>query len=707
MTSPAAQRPTLDEQVRRPAVDVATERIYRRLVRGDHATGPSGRIALCVYTTTLRAGRGDLFVAAGLARALVERGWGVRFVPRWRWKERIADVDVVVSLLEDFDPGVISGDIPAVAWVRNQTDVWRQSPRLALYDLVLSSSELSLSALRRTYDGPTGLVPIGVDPDLFTTAGGGSREAVSTSVNHWSADRDLHKALTEAPSDVPIAWYGDPKYLGAALRRHSLGAVSYFALPAAYRHSLLVLDDMNSTTLPYGNVNSRIFEALGAGALPVTNGALGLAELGLSEIPVYRSPAQLRALIAELRSDPEGTVARAERLRAVVLERHTFDQRAEALLAALPAARERCARNRDRVTIASYPPSEGNPFPRLLYSAAEGAGARTVPTWDPTRFPRDTGATIRNGVLHVHWTSPLLQPAEGPFDARRRLDAFCAAIDDFRSRGGRLFWTVHNLLPHDGRYRVLEIELARFLADRADLVHVLGPATAVAAEPLFTLRPERTTIIEHCSYLGVYPDFVGREEARRRVGLLDGEIALLLLGEIRPYKGLHLLLPAFEEALATDPRLRLIVAGRAGAQKALQPWLDRARHHRRVLTHFDYVPDAELQIWLRAADVAVLPYPVILNSGALQLAHSFDLPVVAPAAGEVGRALDPRCAIGFQPGDQADLVRAILRAADELTTPEATEAARDFAGRRPPEIMAAEFLVALRGQVDASMPGPA
>jgi glycosyltransferase involved in cell wall biosynthesis len=45
------------------------------------------------------------------------------------------------------------------------------------------------------------------------------------------------------------------------------------------------------------------------------------------------------------------------------------------------------------------------------------------------------------------------------------------------------------------------------------------------------------------------------------------------------------------------------------------------------------VPDDRLQVVLRAADVVVLPYRTILNSGTALLALSFDVPIVVPALG--------------------------------------------------------------------------
>ena len=62
----------------------------------------------------------------------------------------------------------------------------------------------------------------------------------------------------------------------AAWQRMYKGDVNYEQLPSLYRQAKIVLDDSNNATMPWGSVNSRVFDALAAGALVVTNGESGL-----------------------------------------------------------------------------------------------------------------------------------------------------------------------------------------------------------------------------------------------------------------------------------------------------------------------------------------------------------------------------------------------------------------------------------------------
>jgi GT2 family glycosyltransferase len=309
----------------RPASD--QRRRYETALAGG-GSGPS--VVFAVYTTDLDAGRGDIFVAAGLGMELERLGMSVEYRHREQWYDLPENADLVVAMLPDLDPSRLPRRVKTVAWVRNETDRWIGQRHLGLFDLVVCSSGVSEHAVRSVYPGPTGILRLGVDTTLFTP-GSGSRVEVSTSVNQWGIEREVYSGLRAAPIDFPLHIYGVGKGLSTELIPFWRGPVEYFALPDIYRRSLLVLDDFNHTTERFGNVNSRVFEALACGALPVTNRRAGLQEVGLGEIPVYHDRHGLIPLITGLVDDPAGTAQLAARLEKHVEEEHSFAARAATL----------------------------------------------------------------------------------------------------------------------------------------------------------------------------------------------------------------------------------------------------------------------------------------------------------------------------------------------------------------------------------------
>jgi glycosyltransferase involved in cell wall biosynthesis len=64
-----------------------------------------------------------------------------------------------------------------------------------------------------------------------------------------------------------------------------------------------------------------------------------------------------------------------------------------------------------------------------------------------------------------------------------------------------------------------------------------------------------------------------------------------------------------------------------------------------------FVPANEVQVYLNAADIAVLPYRQITTSGAALLAFSFGLPVIAPAIGAFPNLVTSDRGMLYAPGD--------------------------------------------------------
>ena len=63
--------------------------------------------------------------------------------------------------------------------------------------------------------------------------------------------------------------------------------------------------------------------------------------------------------------------------------------------------------------------------------------------------------------------------------------------------------------------------------------------------------------------------------------------------------------------------------------------MQKAEGNDKINLCLDFIPDDEVPLYFSAADMTILPYTNILNSGVLLLSLSFDTPVIAPAVGAV------------------------------------------------------------------------
>jgi glycosyltransferase involved in cell wall biosynthesis len=345
-----------------------------------------------------------------------------------------------------------------------------------------------------------------------------------------------------------------------------------------------------------------------------------------------------------------------------------------------------------------------NPYQDLLYQGAFEHAVAAIPIVRQERIDELAALVERGfaGVLHLHWLNPILADERSAAGARKATDVFLRELDAFRSSGGRVAWTVHNVLPHGARFEDEEARLAGGVVERSDVIHVLAPGTADEVARWYRIPEDKVLAVEHPSYLGAYEDWVTRERARHDLGIMPDELVYAVVGRIRPYKGLHELLDAWDRLDDDTPR-RLLIAGEPTDEPGIGAVLERAAAHPSVIVHARPIPASEIQRFLRAADVAVLPYLRSLNSGAQMLALTFGVPVIVPAGGALAEVAGERYARTFDPDDPGALVRA-LRDADQLATADARTAALEEARRRAPRPLSERFTRELRRRLGLAVP---
>lgn len=210
----------------------------------------------------------------------------------------------------------------------------------------------------------------------------------------------------------------------------------------------------------------------------------------------------------------------------------------------------------------------------------------------------------------------------------------------YKLQGRKLVFTAHNINAArrdgvDSHLNRLTLRTQYQLADHI-FVHTEKMKREILEE--FGVRDESVTIIPYGINNAVPDTDLTRVDARQRLGLHDGDKVLLFCGAIAPYKGLDLLVDAFEQMVRRDPAYRLIIAGRpkAGCDKYLteiQQKINRAPYRANVIQRIEYIPDADAEIYFKSADVLVMPYRHIFQSGILFWSLSFGLPVVATDVG--------------------------------------------------------------------------
>lgn len=255
-----------------------------------------------------------------------------------------------------------------------------------------------------------------------------------------------------------------------------------------------------------------------------------------------------------------------------------------------------------------------NPYLIMLADHLDRAGARVL------TFGYRTALLGRYDVFHVHWPETLLRGSSPVKKTVRQCLALVFMIKLALDRTP-VVRTVHNLARPDGLSRVDHLLLD--LLDRLTTVRIrLNPLTTVPAG-----RP--SMIIPHGHYRDWFADHPRSEPVPGRVGYV---------GLIRRYKGVERLLEVFAATASRAPSLTLRIGGHPSTDD-LAMIIDRAvAADPRTEAVTRYLDDAELVELVTAAELIVLPYRFMHNSGGALAALSLDRPVLVPD-NEVNRRL--------------------------------------------------------------------
>jgi GT2 family glycosyltransferase/spore maturation protein CgeB len=315
---------------------IAREVLIDQLQGGLGWAGPL-HVGITVTRDDPAAGWGDWYTAHELGDALQAIGWRVSYLERLddRWYEPERSLDVVISLIDWLDVRRLPEGIARVAWVRNWTDRWLAQPWFDEYDIVLASSQRSKDLIDRRSVHVATLMPLATNPARFHTAGAeqaapaADRVDVAFTANRWGQPRALEAIVPALVArGRSVAVYGKGWQRAPAIAAVVRGPLPYDQLPGAYASATVVMDDTAAPTLPYGAVNSRVFDALASGSLVITDNEAGARELFGELLPAASDADGLVALAEHWLADDDARLARVAALRAIVLERHTYTHRA-------------------------------------------------------------------------------------------------------------------------------------------------------------------------------------------------------------------------------------------------------------------------------------------------------------------------------------------------------------------------------------------
>ena len=232
-----------------------------------------------------------------------------------------------------------------------------------------------------------------------------------------------------------------------------------------------------------------------------------------------------------------------------------------------------------------------------------------------------------------------------------------------RRRGSKIVLTVHDLLPHNTgeSYRPTFHDLYQ-MVDRI-ICHSESIRKRLAIE--FAVKAEKVAVIPHGPFFYDLP--ATAEQTLQSFELDPRKLLVLWQGILSPYKGIDLLLEAWQSVEASNDDVRLLVVG-TGPAELIEQIREQIRSLKlqRVQLHPRFISTEELVALYRAADIVVYPYRAITTSGALATGLALGKTIVASDLPVFRELLtDQETAFFFDPQKSAALASALTQLLDD------------------------------------------
>lgn len=233
-------------------------------------------------------------------------------------------------------------------------------------------------------------------------------------------------------------------------------------------------------------------------------------------------------------------------------------------------------------------------------------------------------------IINLNWYESIFK--RNYFDAVKEYFKKIKYIKELKSKDIKIVWTVHNKVPHDGKYVFLAKKLMKILIKESDAIIIHCKDTKDVLTELNHLIniDEKVCYIPHPNYEGAYDE--KNINFKEELGLKDDTV-FLFVGQIRPYKNVELIIEAAKRL--KDKKVTFVIAGNPNNRfykKEIESLIGDSKN---IKTLFKYIEDDEIVPLIKCSDAVILPYDLesSLNSGVAILAFTHGKTVICPSIG--------------------------------------------------------------------------
>lgn len=321
--------------------------------------------------------------------------------------------------------------------------------------------------------------------------------------------------------------------------------------------------------------------------------------------------------------------------------------------------------NADNIRVTMIDALVGNDYSICLCSALHAVGVNVelitpdnrvvnlpigfpIRRWMPSKDPRD--GKIRKTIHYFGYLARLLayvvkhnrgrQIVHFQFFRSERIESLLFPL--LRLLGVKLVFTAHNVLPHENSQVDYLLRFMVYRSAKVIIVHSEHIKNKLARD--FRIAQEKVKVVPHGNFDHYVPrNPLSKLEARASLNLSETDDVALFFGFIREYKGLDMLLDAFEICIRKGRPFRLVIAGATHSPELENRYNQRIKQistDDSITFHASFIPSERVAAYFTACDVVILPYKEIDHSGIVHLAYSFGRPLITTDVGDFAEVIE-------------------------------------------------------------------
>jgi len=215
-----------------------------------------------------------------------------------------------------------------------------------------------------------------------------------------------------------------------------------------------------------------------------------------------------------------------------------------------------------------------------------------------------------------------------------------------KNKKTKIISILDNIIPHEKR--IGDNIFTKYFVKSID--GFIGMSKTVIAD-LDSFTTTKPRLLNPHPLFDNFGPIISKEKAKKLLLLDSNKKYILFFGIVRDYKGLDLLLDAFQDERIKELDLNLIIAGEfyGDSDKYIKK-IEQLELKNNIIHHAKFIKDEKVVNYFCAVDLVVQPYKHATQSGITQIAFHFNKPMVVTDVGglaeivpndKVGYVVDP------------------------------------------------------------------